>query len=117
LKRALEGLVPDQIINRSKQGFGVPINKWLNGDLRDLLNDTLTDSRTRQRGYFNQDAVDAILDEHRRGRRDHALQLWGLLTLELWHRNFIDRRPESSYTGAKRVSLDSLSIEARAGAV
>jgi asparagine synthase (glutamine-hydrolysing) len=117
LKRALEGLVPDQIINRPKQGFGVPINKWLNNDLRDLLNDTLTDSRTRQRGYFNQATVDALLDEHRRGRRDHALQLWGLLTLELWHRTFIDRRPESSFAGAKRVSLDRLSVEARANAV
>jgi asparagine synthase (glutamine-hydrolysing) len=117
LKRALDGLVPDQIINRPKQGFGVPINKWLNNDLREMLNDTLTDSRTRQRGYFNQNAVEAMLDEHRRGRRDHALQLWSLLTLELWHRTFIDRRPESSFTGAKRVSLDQLSIEARAGAV
>jgi asparagine synthase (glutamine-hydrolysing) len=117
LKRALEGLVPDQIINRPKQGFGVPINKWLNHDLRDLLNDTLTDSRTRQRGYFNQVTVDALLDEHRRGRRDHALQLWGLLTLELWHRTFIDRRPESSFAGAKRISLDRLSVEARANAV
>jgi asparagine synthase (glutamine-hydrolysing) len=117
LKRALDGLVPDQIINRPKQGFGVPINKWLNNDLREMLNDTLTDSRTRQRGYFNQNAVEAMLDEHRRGRRDHALQLWSLLTLELWHRTFIDRRPESSFTGAKRVSLDQLSVEARAGAV
>jgi asparagine synthase (glutamine-hydrolysing) len=117
LKRALGGLIPGQIINRPKQGFGVPINKWLNHDLRDLLNDTLTDGRTRQRGYFNQNAVEALLDEHRRGRRDHALQLWALLTLELWHRTFIDRRPESSFTGAKRVSLDRLSAEAMAGAV
>jgi asparagine synthase (glutamine-hydrolysing) len=117
LKRALEGLVPREIINRPKQGFGVPINKWLNNDLRELLSDTLTDRRTRQRGYFDAGAVDALLDEHRRGRRDHALQLWGLLTLELWHRAFIDRRPESSFTGAKRVSLDRLSVEARAGAV
>ncbi|MFP5263028.1 MAG: asparagine synthase (glutamine-hydrolyzing) [Blastocatellia bacterium] len=117
LKRALEGLVPREIINRPKQGFGVPINKWLNNDLRELLGDTLTDRRTRQRGYFDAGAVDALLDEHRRGRRDHALQLWGLLTLELWHRAFIDRRPESSFTGAKRVSLDRLSVEARAGAV
>ena len=55
-----------------------------------MLHDTLTDSRTRQRGYFNQQAVKAILDEHARGRRDNSRHLWGLLTLELWQRTFID---------------------------
>jgi asparagine synthase (glutamine-hydrolysing) len=90
LKQAVRGLVPDQIIDRPKQGFGVPIAKWLNNELRDMLHDTLTDSRTRQRGYFNQQAVKAILDEHARGRRDNSRHLWGLLTLELWQRTFID---------------------------
>ena len=61
--------------------------------------DTLTCSRARQRGYFKPGAVEAILDEHMRGRRDNSRHLWGLLTLELWHRQFIDRQPEQ----AKRV--------------
>lgn len=90
LKQAVRGLVPDQIIDRPKQGFGVPIAKWLNNELREMLHDTLTDSRTRQRGYFNQQAVEAILSEHARGRRDNSRHLWGLLTLELWQRTFID---------------------------
>jgi asparagine synthase (glutamine-hydrolysing) len=113
LKRAVRGLVPDEIIDRPKQGFDVPIKKWLNDELRDLLGDTLTDSRTRERGYFNRRAVEAILDEHRRGRRDNARHLWGLLTLELWHRAFIDRRPEPSFAGAKQIGLDRV----RAGTV
>ncbi len=90
LKQAVRGLIPDQIINRPKQGFGVPIAKWFNNELRDMLHDTLTDSRTRQRGYFNQQSVEAILNEHARGRRDNSRHLWGLLTLELWQRTFID---------------------------
>jgi asparagine synthase (glutamine-hydrolysing) len=106
LKRAVRGLIPDEIIDRKKQGFGVPIKKWFKKDLREMLIDTLTGSRAQQRGYFNPGAVEAILDEHMRGRRDNSRHLWGLLTLELWHRQFIDRQPEAAYAGAKRVELD-----------
>ncbi len=115
LKQAARGIVPDEIINRPKQGFGVPINKWFNNELRDLLHDTLTDSRTRQRGLLNQQMVLALLDEHRRGRRDNSRHLWGLLTLELWHRAFIDRQPEPSFAGAKRVNLERLLLAATPG--
>ncbi len=108
LKAAVRGLIPDEIIDRPKQGFGVPIKRWFNNELRELLYDTLTDSRTLQRGYFNQKAVAEILDEHLRRRRDNSTHLWGLLTLELWHRAFIDRCPESNFEGAKRLELESL---------
>jgi asparagine synthase (glutamine-hydrolysing) len=106
LKRAVRGLIPDEIIDRKKQGFGVPIQEWFKKDLREMLMDTLTGTRAQQRGYFNHGAVEAILDEHMRGRRDNSRHLWGLLTLELWHRQFIDRQPEAVYAGAKRVELD-----------
>jgi asparagine synthase (glutamine-hydrolysing) len=108
LKKAVAGLIPAEIINRPKQGFGVPIRKWINGELRELLHDTLTDKQTRERGLLNQRAVLAVLEEHRRGRRDNAHHLWGLLTLELWHRGFIDRRPCLRFSGAKRSSLETL---------
>jgi asparagine synthase (glutamine-hydrolysing) len=108
LKRAAEGLVPDEIINRPKQGFDVPIRRWFNRELREMLEDTLNDRRARERGDLNHRAVLAILDEHRRGVRDHSRRLWSLLTLELWRRAFIDRRPETRFTGAKRVGLDRL---------
>jgi asparagine synthase (glutamine-hydrolysing) len=110
LKSAVRGLIPDEIIDREKQGFGVPINRWFNDELRDLLYDTLTEARTKQRGYFNQKVVEEILDEHRRCRRDNSTHLWGLLTLELWHRAFIDRKPESSFDGAKRIDLEQLAV-------
>ncbi len=92
LKRAAEGLVPDEIINRPKHGFDAPIRRWFNHELRELLDDTLRSASARQRGDLDHRAVLAILDEHRRGVRDHAHRLWGLLTLELWRQAFIDRR-------------------------
>jgi asparagine synthase (glutamine-hydrolysing) len=110
LKSAVRGLIPDEIISRPKQGFGVPIRRWFNNELRELLYDTLTDARTRQRGYFNQSVVEEILDEHRRDRRDNSTHLWGLLTLELWHRAFIDRSPDPNFEGAKRIDLDRLAV-------
>jgi asparagine synthase (glutamine-hydrolysing) len=108
LKRAAAGLVPDEIINRPKQGFDVPIRRWFNRELRERLDDTLNDRRARERGDLDHRAVMAILNEHRRGVRDHARELWSLLVLELWRREFIDRRPETRFTGAKRVELNDL---------
>jgi asparagine synthase (glutamine-hydrolysing) len=90
-KQAIADLVPPEIINRPKQGFGVPIQQWINRQLRDRIRETLKDARTVQRGYVTGSHVDVLLDEHERGRRDHSMALWSLLMLELWHRNFVDR--------------------------
>jgi asparagine synthase (glutamine-hydrolysing) len=116
LKKAVTGLIPDEIIHRPKQGFDVPIRRWFKHELQELVYDTLTDSRTAARGIFNQQAVAGILDEHRRGVRDQARPIWGLLMLELWHRAFIDRRPEPIFTGAKGVELDNFARGAAARA-
>ena len=89
-KRAIKDLVPEEILNRPKQGFGVPIQEWINQQLRDRLRDTLREPRTRQRGYVESRYLDVLLDEHERGRRDHSMSLWALLMLELWHRQFFD---------------------------
>jgi asparagine synthase (glutamine-hydrolysing) len=89
-KEAVADLVPAEILNRPKQGFGVPIQQWINRQLRDRIRDTLNDPRTVQRGYVAGEHVDLLLREHERGRRDHSMALWSLLMLELWHRNFVD---------------------------
>jgi asparagine synthase (glutamine-hydrolysing) len=94
LKRAVRDLVPPEILDRPKQGFGVPIQQWINNELRDRIRETLTETRTRQRGLVNQRYVAVLLDEHERGRRDHSMALWSLLMLELWHRSFIDSVPD-----------------------
>lgn len=90
-KRAIAELVPAEIINRPKQGFGVPIQHWIRQQLRERIRDTLNDQRTLARGYVTRAHVETLLDEHERGRRDHAMALWSLLMLELWHRQFLDR--------------------------
>jgi len=95
-KRAIKDLVPEEILNRPKQGFGVPIQEWINQQLRDRLRDTLREPRTRQRGYVESRYLDVLLDEHERGRRDHSMSLWALLMLELWHRQFFDCPRHSS---------------------
>src|SRR5882762_3922474 len=89
-KRAIAGLVPPEILNRPKQGFGVPIEQWINQQLRERVHETLTESRTTARGYIEKDYINVLLDEHERGRRDHARELWSLFVLELWHREFVD---------------------------
>ncbi|MCW5960782.1 MAG: asparagine synthase (glutamine-hydrolyzing) [Pyrinomonadaceae bacterium] len=90
-KKALEGLVPDEILYREKQGFGVPIAEWINSRLRDRINGALLEKRTLERGYFNENYIKTLIDEHSRNRRDHSRSLWILWMLELWHRKFVDR--------------------------
>lgn len=90
-KKAMEGIVPHEILYREKQGFGVPINEWINSQLKDRIHDTLSDVKTLQRGYFDRKYIETLLDEHHRNRRDHSHSLWILWMLELWHRQFIDK--------------------------
>jgi asparagine synthase (glutamine-hydrolysing) len=71
----------------------MPIEQWINRQLRDQIREILLEPRTRQRGYVNPDYVDLILDEHHKGRRDHSQPLWSLWILELWHRRYIDHSP------------------------
>jgi asparagine synthase (glutamine-hydrolysing) len=89
-KRAVRGLVPDEILDRPKQGFGVPIGEWINRELRERIHDTFADPRTRSRGIVEPAYVDVLLAEHERGRRDHSNPLWSLFVLELWHRAYVD---------------------------
>ena len=93
LKRVARDLIPAEILDRPKQGFGIPLEQWINEQLRDQIRETLRESRTRQRGYVNPDYVDLILDEHHKGRRDHSFPLWALMILELWHRRYVDGSP------------------------
>jgi len=90
LKKAIGSFVPPEILNRGKQGFGVPINEWINAQLKDRIRNDLTDQQTRDRGLFDTAYIQILLDEHTRGRRDHSHALWTLWMLELWHRRYID---------------------------
>ena len=84
LKRAMRSLLPRKIISRRKKGFGIPVAKWLKGDLRELVRDTLSAERLDQQGLFNPGYVRQLMAEHERGAADHRKLLWTLLMFELW---------------------------------
>src|SRR5262249_24326237 len=93
LKRLARRLVPAQVVDRPKVGFQVPLSPWFRGPLRDMLTDTLLSPASLGRGYYRSDALRRVVADHLEGRRDRARELWTLLSLELWHRTFIDGRP------------------------
>jgi asparagine synthase (glutamine-hydrolysing) len=93
LKSALRGTLPDEILDRPKMGFGVPLASWLRGSLREMLVDTVLGSRALARGYFRPEAVRHMVGAHMSGSNAYQYVLWDLLMLERWHAVFIDRRP------------------------
>jgi asparagine synthase (glutamine-hydrolysing) len=90
LKETLRPMLPAGILDRKKQGFGIPLGTWFRGGLTGLFSDVLDAPRTRQRGYFEPVFVSRLLKEHLAGERDHTLRLWQLLVFELWHRQYLD---------------------------
>ncbi len=85
---AMEDVLPESIVKRKdKMGFPVPLNEWLQGSLRDYILDIFSSRKVSERGYFNREEILKNIDnESRFGRK-----IWGLLSLELWHRAFHDR--------------------------
>jgi asparagine synthase (glutamine-hydrolysing) len=90
LKRVLRQLLPQENLERRKMGFGVPIGHWFRGKMQPFLREVVLSERASRRGMFKRAAVERLIDEHVRGRRDYAHQLWTLLMLELWFQRFID---------------------------
>jgi asparagine synthase (glutamine-hydrolysing) len=88
LKRTFADLLPRANVNRRKMGFGVPVGVWFRRELRDFLRDVLLAKSAAERGYFNRAEVERLVTEHQAGRADYAFQLWSLLMLELWQREF-----------------------------
>jgi asparagine synthase (glutamine-hydrolysing) len=100
LKRALRGVVPDEILDRPKMGFGVPLARWFREDLRQLPEDVLLDPRTLDRGYFRPGEVEGLVREHQAGAADHSLRLWVLLQPEMWHREVVEAQSTAIPVGA-----------------
>jgi len=92
LKRALNGRVPEQVIKRKKAGFPVPLQSWFSGELKDFSRDVLFDSRTLARGYFRKSAIESLLQQAEKERM-YGKEIFSLIVLELWHREFVDERP------------------------
>ncbi|HBU69167.1 MAG TPA: asparagine synthase (glutamine-hydrolyzing) [Elusimicrobia bacterium] len=88
LKRAAGKLLPPGIINRKKQGFALPLTKWIKHDLSGLLDEYLNAGRISGEGIFNPDCVKQLLSEHRAGRKDNRKAVWSLLVFQMWKERF-----------------------------
>ncbi|MBX7221653.1 MAG: asparagine synthase (glutamine-hydrolyzing) [Blastocatellia bacterium] len=90
LKKALEGILPDNIIYRKKQGFGLPIKEWFMAGFGQQLEDHILNSRLRKRNFFDYREIERLLAEHKAGKMDYSFHLWGLLNLSLWYERWIE---------------------------
>lgn len=90
LRKAMEDVLPREIIHRRKAGFGLPVRSWLRNEMRDMMGDLLSEKRVRERGLFQPAAISRLIHENQTGIRDHTFSLWSVLTLELWQQTFID---------------------------
>lgn len=89
-RNALRGFIPDQILDRRKMGFGVPIEHWFRGSLNGYIREHLLDGRFARRNIVKQQFVSELVEKHTKGKINYANQLWALLMLELWFEEFFD---------------------------
>ena len=85
LKRILSKYLPENIYNRPKQGFGLPISKWMKNDLKDWVNDILSKEINDKHNLFNNDIIIKTKNEHFKGLSNHEHKLWSLIQFNLWY--------------------------------
>jgi asparagine synthase (glutamine-hydrolysing) len=90
LKKAVEGLIPHEIIYRKKMGFGAPMAQWMRGDFGRYVKSRLLKSKLMDRGFFDRAYIQSLADDHMSNRRDSSLHLWTLFNLTEWYDYWID---------------------------
>lgn len=96
LKRAMVRDLPAAVLHRAKVGFGVPLRRWITGQLDEMVRDLLSEERVRSRGLFSPAAIRTVVADNRAQRADHAYLIYNLINLELWLQCFIDRPPHAA---------------------
>lgn len=92
LKKAVEGKVPDNIINRKKQGFGTPLMHWLyEKEETDFLKDKVMSSSLMQAEYFNEKYVNGLFEKHQQKKGEYSFQIWNIVTLALWYDTWLKK--------------------------
>jgi asparagine synthase (glutamine-hydrolysing) len=91
LKETFKDFLPKDIIKRHKQGFGLPIGKWLRYDLKDFVKEILYSEKFISRNLFNHKNIKILLEKHFSGKEDHGYRIFALIILELWFRIFVDK--------------------------
>jgi asparagine synthase (glutamine-hydrolysing) len=95
LKKVSQAWLPPEIINRKKKGFPMPMSLWFRKEARSFLRDALSPAAMQRRGLFKPAAVQKLISDHETGFADHGSLLWGLLSIELWQRVFMDSHKRS----------------------
>ncbi|MFH1655624.1 MAG: asparagine synthase (glutamine-hydrolyzing) [Candidatus Omnitrophota bacterium] len=90
LKKTVKDMLPEEIINKRKQGFMVPLADWIKDDLSSSVKDILSEKAIKKRGYFNSKYVAEIINLHFKGKKVLTHQIWALLVFELWARDYLD---------------------------
>lgn len=88
LRCALKGALPEEILNRPKKGFGIPLAKWIVKDLRSMILDSLSQSCIKKGGFFKPSVVNKLLVEHFKKKADHRKKIWTLFMFEQWRSRF-----------------------------
>ena len=91
LKKVAERYLPHDVVYRPKASFGAPIRSWISGDLREMVDDLLSEGNVNKRGIFNPIFVKDLINSDRNGSKDQAYQIYHLLTIELWYQQFVDK--------------------------
>ncbi len=89
-RQAMNGILPEEVLRQPKAGFGAPADYWLANDLKEMVDDLLSETRVRQRGLFRPETIRKFVEEQRQGTQDWSMQIWQFLTLELWMQTFLD---------------------------
>ena len=93
LRKAVEPLLPAEVVHGRKRGFSIPAAAWLRGELEPFARGTLSAENLQRQGFFLAQPVTRLIDEHVAGREDWSRQLWGLLAFTLWYERHVEQEP------------------------
>jgi asparagine synthase (glutamine-hydrolysing) len=96
LRSAMRGKLPDEVLDRPKMGFGVPLKHWFRSELADLPGEMLLDREAHTATMLRREQVEQLIAQHRSGAEDHSLRLWVLLQLESWCREVLAGAPHAA---------------------
>jgi asparagine synthase (glutamine-hydrolysing) len=110
-KKALRGLLPEEVLRRRKRGFAIPLGDWFRNDLTGFVRETLLSETAKARGMFDTSYIEQIIKLHESGRSQDE-RLWMLVSFELWCRQFLDSGISSSKTNGSLAEVSSIAESA-----
>ncbi len=90
LRKAVEGIVPDHVLDRKKLGFPVPIRHWLKKEMYDWVNVIIKNSETDH--IINKQVVLKLLSDHCKGKMDHSRKIWTAVVFMVWHSVYMEEQ-------------------------